>query len=356
MRRSLTLVAVLATTATAHADTWMTVELPTAIAVSQVQEQVFRPGAMPAVGGYLTHGRFAFGARLRAGILRSGDSPGNNLMDPGVGGLIAGGLAARVSLGDGFVELVGGGGMTGHDVVPEFELGAGWMIDVGKFAVGPAVRYIRVVASSADRFGDANLVLAGVDFQFGKAHARVPVLPPTPEPPAPPPPPPPAPEPKFDLDDDKLADGLMSCADLVEALDRDSDCGQGGVVEVQGDRIILDDRVLFETDHAHVKSQGREIVRAIAKAVAAHPDWVHITIEGHADVRGEDDYNQALSERRAEMTRNVLVKAGVDPDRVSFVGYGRSKPRDPGMTPEAHARNRRVEFVIDRAPHQEVQP
>jgi outer membrane protein OmpA-like peptidoglycan-associated protein len=355
MRRLLFL-AVLGTTATAHADTWMTAELPTAIAVSQVQEQVFRPGAMPAVGGYLAHGRFAVGARFRAGILRAGDSPGNNLMDTGVGGLIATGVAGRVSLSDGFVELVAGGGLTGHDVVPEFELGAGWLIDVGSFAVGPSVRYIRVVADSADRFGDANLVLAGVDFRFGKSRERVPVLPPTPEPPAPPPPSPPAEDPKFDLDGDKLADGLVSCADLVESLDKASDCGAGGMVEVQGDRIILDDRVLFDTDHAHVKSQGREIVRAIAKAVESHPEWIHITVEGHADVRGEDDYNQALSERRAEMTRNVLVKAGVDPDRVSFVGYGRTKPRDPDTTPEAHARNRRVEFVIDRAPRQEVLP
>jgi len=128
------------------------------------------------------------------------------------------------------------------------------------------------------------------------------------------------------------------------------------VVEVQGDRIILDDRVLFDTDHAHVKSHGREIVRAIAKAAAQHPEWVHITVEGHADVRGEDQYNQDLSERRAEMTYNVLVKAGVDPGRLSYVGYGRSRPRDPGTTPEAHARNRRVEFVIDRASRTEVQP
>jgi outer membrane protein OmpA-like peptidoglycan-associated protein len=354
--RRLLLLTVLGTATTARADRWMTVELPTAIAVSQVQEQVFRPGAMPAVGGYVTHGRFALGARLRAGILRSGEAPGNNLMDPGVGGLVAAGIAGRVSLGDGFVELVGGGGMTGHDAVPEFEVGAGWMIDVGSFSVGPDLRYIRVVASSADRFGDANLVLAGVDFQFGKSHERVPVLPPTPEPPAPPPPPPPEAPTFVDLDGDKLADALVSCADLVEALDKDSDCGQGGVVEVQGDRIILDDRVLFDTDHAHVKSQGREIVRAIAKAALAHPEWIHITVEGHADVRGEDDYNQGLSERRAEMTRNVLVKAGVDPDRVTFVGYGRTKPRDPGVTPEAHARNRRVEFVIDRAARTEVQP
>ena len=352
MRRSL-LIAVLGMTATAHADRWMTAELPTAVAVSSVQEEVFRPGAMPAVGGYIARGHFAVGARLRAGILRSGASPGGGLMDPGVGGLVAGGLAARVTLGDGFFELVGGGGMTGHDTVPEFEIGAGYLIDVGKFAVGPSVRYVRVVASSADAFGTASLVLAGVDFQFGKEHPHVQVaaLPPPAEPPPPPPPPP-----QIADDGDKITDRLASCADLIEFLAEDSYCGDGGVVEVQGDRIILDDRVLFDTDHARVKSQGREIVKAIAKAAEQHPEWTHITIEGHADVRGEDEYNQELSERRAEMTRKELVKDGVDADRVSSVGYGRTRPRDPGTTPEAHAHNRRVEFVIDRASHQEVQP
>lgn len=353
--RRFPLIAVLGVTATAHADRWMTAELPTAVAVSSVQEDVFRPGAMPAVGAYVARGHFALGARLRAGVLRSGTAPGGGLMNPGVGGLVAAGLAARVTLGDGFVELVGGGGMTGHDTVPEFELGAGYLIDVGKFAVGPSVRYVRVVAASADAFGTASLVLAGVDFQFGKHHPRMQVaaLPPAPEP-APSPPPPE--QPKIDDDGDKIVDHLASCSDLIEFLSEDSYCGDGGVVEVQGDRIILDDRVLFDTDHAHVKSQGREIVKAIAKAAEQHPEWIHITVEGHADVRGEDAYNQELSERRAEMTRNVLVKAGVDPDRVSSKGYGRTQPRDPGTTPEAHARNRRVEFVIDRSSHTEVQP
>src|SRR5262249_11205761 len=96
---------------------------------------------------------------------------------------------------------------------------------------------------------------------------------------------------------------------------------------------------------------GREIIGAIVKAAEQHPEWLTITIEGHADVRGDDDYNQALSEHRAERARDVMIKAGFPEDRVKAVGYGRSHPRDPGTTPEAHARHRRVEFVIDRAPH-----
>ncbi len=49
----------------------MTVELPSAFAVSQMQEEA-RPGAMPAAGGEVAHGRFALGVRLRAGLLRNG--------------------------------------------------------------------------------------------------------------------------------------------------------------------------------------------------------------------------------------------------------------------------------------------
>ena len=66
-------------------------------------------------------------------------------------------------------------------------------------------------------------------------------------------------------------------------------------------------------------------------------------------MRGGDAYNQALSEARAERTRDVMVKAGIAARRVKTVGYGRTHPRDAGTTPEAHHHNRRVEFVIDRA-------
>ncbi len=91
------------------------------------------------------------------------------------------------------------------------------------------------------------------------------------------------------------------------------------------------------------------MVHAIVKAAQHHTEWLHLTIEGHADVRGPDDYNQSLSELRAERTRDQMIKAGFPAEKITVVGYGRSKPRDPGMSPEAHQRNRRVEFVIDRA-------
>jgi hypothetical protein len=80
----------------------------------------------------------------------------------------------------------------------------------------------------------------------------------------------------------------------------------------------------------------------------SHPEWQRVIIEGHADVRGPDDYNLALSQRRAELARAALVKQGFDADRIDAVGYGRSRPRDPGTSDESLHRNRRVEFVIVR--------
>jgi len=203
---------------------------------------------------------------------------------------------------------------------------------------------VRVVAATSDAFGSADLVLVGVDVQLGRSHPRVVIAPPRVETPPPPPPPPPA----IVADADRVLDRAPSCEDLLEYLDADSNCGTGDKVEVTGDRIILDDRVLFDTDRAHVHGEGRAVIRAIAKAAEQHPEWQTITIEGHTDTRGDDDYNQALSERRAERARDVLIRAGFPADRVKAVGYGRSKPRDAGTTDDAHQRNRRVEFVIER--------
>jgi len=333
----------------------MSAELPTAVAVSDMQEQVFRPGAMPAVGGYVqlsTH--FAVGVRARAGVLRDrlkapilSDA---NRMEPATGGLATAGLAARAMFGGAYFELVAGGGITGADVVPTFEAGAGYMWDFEHYSVGPSAHYVRVQASSSDALGSADLVLVGVDFQFGHEHHRetVPHYVRT----EPPPPVAPAVEDKspFEYDTERVVDALPSCADLLEYIDDDSGCGNG-TVGVAGDRIILDDRVLFDTDHAHVHTEGRAIIRSIAKAATQHPEWMTLTIEGHADVRGTDEWNQQLSLLRADAVRAQMIKAGFPADKIQTVGYGRTKPRDPGTTPSAHQRNRRVEFVIDRASH-----
>ena len=325
--------------AVAAADTWLVAETPAALSISDAQARIFRPGVMPAVGAYVDNGWFALGVRLRAGVLRDGAAPGDNVRDPGLGGLTTTSVAARVLGFGGWVEGAIGGGLTGDDLVPAAEVGIGWAFDVGDVELGPSVRYAHVAsANEMTTLGSASLVLVGVDFRFGRDRPTRPsrrwqrVEPPIV-----------APEPHvaIERDHDPIVEREPSCAELADGC-------TFATIHVIDDRIVLDERVLFDLDRARVKTAGRALVRAIADLWRGHPEWQSITIEGHADARGSDAYNLELSTLRAMRVRDVLVEAGADPAHVEATGFGRSRPRDSGTSRAAHQRNRRVEFVIHR--------
>src|ERR1700744_3723665 len=71
-----------------------------------------------------------------------------------------------------------------------------------------------------------------------------------------------------------------------------------------------------------------------------------IEIAGHTDADGEDGFNQALSEKRAQSVMDYLVKAGLPSDRFTAVGYGSAQPVAANDTDEGKAKNRRIEFVV----------
>jgi OOP family OmpA-OmpF porin len=71
-----------------------------------------------------------------------------------------------------------------------------------------------------------------------------------------------------------------------------------------------------------------------------------IEISGHTDADGEDGFNQALSEKRAQAVMDYLVKAGLPGDRFTAVGYGSTQPIASNETDEGKAQNRRIEFVV----------
>jgi OOP family OmpA-OmpF porin len=87
----------------------------------------------------------------------------------------------------------------------------------------------------------------------------------------------------------------------------------------------------------------------LAKLLWKHPEYVHISIEGHADSRGTEEYNQNLSERRAASVRAFLIRSGVEPGRLSSKGFGSTKPIVDKDSEDAWLLNRRVEFVVTRA-------
>jgi len=73
-----------------------------------------------------------------------------------------------------------------------------------------------------------------------------------------------------------------------------------------------------------------------------------IQVAGHADYIGSESYNQGLSERRAKMVIDMLEKAGIDASRLTSIGYGKTKPLDPAHSDDARAKNRRVEFTVQK--------
>lgn len=102
----------------------------------------------------------------------------------------------------------------------------------------------------------------------------------------------------------------------------------------------------FETGSATIVPEAEAVLDLVAKAIQDNCGGKKITIEGHCDVRGDEDYNQKLSERRADAVKAYLVSKGVPADQLGTVGYGESRP----LSETDHTMNRRVTFVVEGEP------
>lgn len=154
--------------------------------------------------------------------------------------------------------------------------------------------------------------------------------------------------PEDDADFDGILDPVDACPEAAEVqngVDDTDGCPDEGLITLEGDRVILDDRVLFETNRAHVRHAARPLLAAIARLFLSHPEWATMRIEGHADERGSEEFNRELSSRRAARVRDVLVELGMPADRMEVEGFGEERPRG-----EILDENRRVEFVMVGAP------
>ena len=103
--------------------------------------------------------------------------------------------------------------------------------------------------------------------------------------------------------------------------------------------------VLFRTGSFELLSGARERLAKVSGIVLAHPG-LHLEVEGHTDSVGSDDYNQQLSEKRAEAVRSYLVQQGIPDSAIVARGLGKSSPVATNDTPEGRQQNRRVEMVI----------
>ena len=409
----------------------VSIEVQGAVALTEPQADLFGFGGSVALGlRYPLAAALQIGVELRGGLLSDSDEPAElGLEDPGMGSFELGMLMLRLRPFGGidksaprralglFVDVGGGGGVTGELWRAAFQGGVGYGIGLGGgFALGPTLRYLQILQPSEPPSPeDARLLLVGLEFTAFDAQ------------PSPPPPPPPPPKPKepTDTDHDGLDDEHDRCVDQPEDKDgyQDSDgcpdpdndgdgvpdvkdrcpnaaedadkfededgcpdpdndhdqfldaddqcpleaevvngnedydgCPDEGVIVFENDRIVLEERVLFDLERARIKTAARPVLSAIVQLQQQHPEWIEVRVEGHADASGNPEFNQRLSERRARNVMQELIKLGIPATLIQSVGYGSSQPRDPGTTEEANQRNRRVEFVVVARTQAEPQP
>ncbi|HEX9873016.1 MAG TPA: OmpA family protein [Deferrimonas sp.] len=103
--------------------------------------------------------------------------------------------------------------------------------------------------------------------------------------------------------------------------------------------------MLFDFDSSTLKAGAYDEIARVAQVLVQYPQTA-ITIAGHTDSKGTEAYNQQLSERRAQVVKNALAGQGVNPGRLSVVGYGESRPIADNSTESGRQLNRRVVITI----------
>jgi len=170
----------------------------------------------------------------------------------------------------------------------------------------------------------------GLNFDFGGK------APPPPEPPPPPAAPPPPPNPDLD------GDGVLN------EHDKCPNTRPGAVVDLDGcevEAVISLEGVHFDFDKATLRPEAMVILNNAAGLLTTH-ERVVVEVAGHTDSIGSEEYNQGLSERRANAVRDYLVSKGIKASRLTARGYGELQPVATNDTSEGRQANRRVELIV----------
>lgn len=142
----------------------------------------------------------------------------------------------------------------------------------------------------------------------------------------------------LDSDGDGVADYLDKCPGTPKGVRVDADgCPPAG----EGVAIVTN--INFDFDSAKIRDDSRGKLARVIDTLKENPA-IRVRVEGHADSTGPADYNQGLSERRAESVRKYLVDRGISITRLSVVGKGETEPLVSNDTRAGRAVNRRVEF------------
>jgi iron complex outermembrane receptor protein len=171
-----------------------------------------------------------------------------------------------------------------------------------------------------------------VSYVFGGSEPAAASLPP------PPPPPPAAPPANPDLDGDGVLNERDKCPNTRPGAVVDLDgCEVEAVISLEG--------VHFDFDKATLRPDA---IAILDKAVGLLKTQAKVVVEvaGHTDSVGSEEYNQGLSERRANAVRDYLESQGITATRLTARGYGEAQPVASNDTDEGRAQNRRVELIV----------
>ncbi|MDL2210186.1 peptidoglycan-associated lipoprotein Pal [Desulfovibrio sp. OttesenSCG-928-O18] len=152
----------------------------------------------------------------------------------------------------------------------------------------------------------------------------------------------------------------MACLMLLAAgcPSKPVDPGLGGgesavdptLVTLEGAAVVAADeltnaKIYFEYDKFDIKPESRRVLARKAELLKQFPQ-IKVSIQGHCDERGTEEYNLALGERRARAAHEFLVYSGVNPTQMEMISYGKLRPAVQGGSENAWAQNRRDEFIV----------
>ncbi|MGE0792194.1 MAG: OmpA family protein [Sandaracinaceae bacterium] len=280
--------------------------------------------------GYAPHEIVELEARLGGAAFFSSVLDPGGLVDVSVGANVGGNLG----IGRAYASVHLGAGVSGDVVRPLFRAAVGLDLRaMSELWVGPTIAYGQYFQLDGEGYSDDAMWLGiGVSFTYRPVVSDVP--PPAP-PPAPPPPPPPRrypPTPPPPLPPPANDEEILS---LVETA-----------IGIQPRELVVP--ILFQFDSTEMVACSVASLHALAEHLREHPEIALLEIEGHADGSGADDYNRALSERRAEAVRAWLIEHGVEAPRLEVHARGEAEPIESNDEETGREQNRRVRFRVLR--------
>lgn len=113
----------------------------------------------------------------------------------------------------------------------------------------------------------------------------------------------------------------------------------------EGINMTFESGLMFKINSAEISDSYKSDLSSAAEVFVKYPE-TNVVIEGHTDDTGSDDYNMALSEKRAKAVGDFLVSKGVKASRLTMKGYGETQPKYPNDSEANRQKNRRVELGI----------